>query len=66
MMLEARELWEASAGRSTRRSATCCSGHALRGADPAHASEALERAASEFERLGVEHLAGWARKAHAV
>ena len=56
----------ASAGRWTRRSRDLLMATLLAHARSGARSEALERAESEFERLGVEHLAGWARKVRAV
>ena len=61
MMLEARELWR---GLGRPVDAALCDllmGHQLIGSDEAHGREALERAAKEFDELGVAHLAEWAR-----
>ena len=61
MMLEARELWR---GLGRPVDAALCDllmGHVLLENDAAHGREALDRAATEFDQLGVAHLAQWAR-----
>jgi class 3 adenylate cyclase/tetratricopeptide (TPR) repeat protein len=61
MMLEARELWR---GLGRPVDAALCDllmGHQLVGSDEAHGRDALERAAKEFDELGIAHLAEWAR-----
>jgi class 3 adenylate cyclase/tetratricopeptide (TPR) repeat protein len=58
---EARELWE---GLGRPLDVAICDlllGHLLAHAEEPDADALLEQAASEFERLGVDHLARWAR-----
>ncbi len=58
---EARELWE---GLGRPLDVAICDlllGHILAHAEEPDADALLEQAASEFERLGVDHLARWAR-----
>ncbi len=58
---EARDLWE-SLGRPL--DVAICDlllGHLLAHAEEPDADELLDKAANEFERLGVDHLARWAR-----
>ena len=60
-MQEARELWE---GLGRPLDAAICDlllGHLLAHADEPDANDLLDQAAAEFERLGVDHLARWAR-----
>ena len=59
-MAEARELWE---GLGRPLDVAICDlllGHCLVDADQPDGAETLDRAAEEFERLGVNHLARWA------
>ena len=59
-MAEARELWE---GLGRPLDVAICDlllGHCLVAADQPDGAETLDRAAEEFERLGVNHLARWA------
>jgi hypothetical protein len=61
MLSEARELW-AGIGRPLDAAITdLLLGHTLAGRRPDEARAALERAAAEFERLGVAHLSDWAK-----
>ena len=65
MLTESRELWEAI-GRPLDAAITdLLLGHTLAEERPDDARVALDRAAAEFERLGVAHLSDWA-KAQAV
>ncbi len=60
-MQEARELWE---GLGRPLDAAICDlllGHLLAHAEEPDANALLDKAATEFERLGVDHLARWAR-----
>jgi class 3 adenylate cyclase/predicted ATPase len=60
-MQEARELWE---GLGRPLDAAVCDlllGHLLAHAEEPDATALLDKAAAEFERLGVDHLARWAR-----
>ena len=52
----------ASAARSTRRSRICCWATPSPSRRPDEARAALDRAAAEFERLGVAHLVGLGRR----
>jgi hypothetical protein len=60
-MQEARELWD---GLGRPLDVAICDlllGHLLAHAEAPDADELLDKAAAEFERLGVDHLARWAR-----
>jgi class 3 adenylate cyclase/predicted ATPase len=60
-MQEARELWD---GLGRPLDVAICDlllGHILAHAEEPDANELLDKAAAEFERLGVDHLARWAR-----
>jgi class 3 adenylate cyclase/tetratricopeptide (TPR) repeat protein len=60
-MQEARDLWD---GLGRPLDVAICDlllGHLLAHAEEPDADEMLDSAASEFERLGVDHLARWAR-----
>jgi tetratricopeptide (TPR) repeat protein len=61
LMAQARELWD---GLGRPLDVAICDfllGHILSEADDPAAVEMLDRAAAEFERLGVDHLSRWAR-----
>jgi hypothetical protein len=61
MLNEARELWE-GIGRPLDATITdLLLGHTLAEQRPDAAREALDRAAAEFQRLGVAHLSDWAK-----
>ena len=61
MLHESRALWE-GIGRPLDAAITdLLLGHTLAEQRPDAAREALDRAAAEFERLGVAHLSDWAR-----
>jgi len=61
MLHESRALWE-GIGRPLDAAITdLLLGHTLAERRPDAAREALDRAAAEFERLGVAHLSDWAR-----
>ena len=61
MLTESRELWEAI-GRPLDAAITdLLLGHTLAEQRPDEARVALDRAATEFERLGVAHLSDWAK-----
>ncbi len=60
-MQEARDLWQ---GLGRPLDVAICDlllGHLLAHAEAPDANELLDKAAAEFERLGVDHLARWAR-----
>jgi class 3 adenylate cyclase/tetratricopeptide (TPR) repeat protein len=60
-MEEARQLWD---GLGRPLDVAICDlllGHLLAHAEEPDANDLLDKAASEFERLGVDHLARWAR-----
>jgi tetratricopeptide (TPR) repeat protein len=60
-MQEARDLWD---GLGRPLDVAICDlllGHLLAHAEEPDADELLDKAATEFERLGVDHLARWAR-----
>jgi class 3 adenylate cyclase/predicted ATPase len=61
MLTESRELWE-GIGRPLDAAITdLLLGHTLADRRPEEARVALDRAAEEFERLGVAHLSDWAK-----
>jgi class 3 adenylate cyclase/tetratricopeptide (TPR) repeat protein len=61
MLGESRELWE-GIGRPLDAAITdLLLGHTLADTRPDEARVALDRAAAEFERLGVAHLSDWAK-----
>jgi hypothetical protein len=61
MLSESRELWE-GIGRPLDAAVTdLLLGHTLADQRPEEARVALDRAAKEFERLGVAHLSDWAK-----
>ena len=61
LMQEARELWEALGRPLDVAICDLLLGHPLAHAEEADADSLLDKAATEFERLGVDHLARWAR-----
>jgi len=61
MLSESRQLWE-GIGRPLDAAITdLLLGHTLANQRPDEARAALDRAATEFERLGVAHLSDWAK-----
>ena len=61
MMSEARDLWESSAARSTPRSRTSCSDTSCATSAPTRRGKRSTGPLAEFDRLGVAHLAEWAK-----
>jgi len=63
MLTESRELWQGIGRPLDAAIADLLMGHGLADQRPDDARAALDRAAAEFERLGVAHLSEWAAKA---
>ncbi len=60
-MQEARDLWDGLGRPLDTAVCDLLLGHLLAHAEEADANALLDKAAAEFERLGVDHLARWAR-----